>query len=1044
MHIKKHTADLKQLISYAQRDKTLELEVLIKNNKINSDMFYNTIKRLKGNPNILFKGETEVLDIITDNDFRVSVNGTNNILKYCEMNDISIIKELDIIKKNRIKSHDIVNYQLRFNLKRETEFDIKSPETKDLIRNWKTLNKIFRYKKRLSFVSIDKLFQFDLTILKSSDKKSERTNTSKKKKRDVKDFMKKYVIKPEYEPDFNIWFDSLKPNDEVNLVGKKINIPIKFKNIQKSNVFTNKIDYEIELEYLGNKNNYQGDSLSILKNLMGNTAILLQSIQKSYYIISEFEKNNVINEYKKIKKDNDYRFNGPMNVTLEKKHILEKNYEDYQNMLSIRKGYSVTDKADGERNLLIIIDDGTMYLMNRKNEIKYIGSKCIELANSILDCEYIVKDKHNKNINLLMIFDVYFYKNDDIRDRILFRSREEKEHGSINTSRLEVLDEIMEIMDIKLNLESNNNLEIKKKQFYFGDDDIYNIKTQNEIEGYKTAFVLTEDTDMIQLIKELKQDSQIFTECSKILGKKYIYHIDGLIFTPRGLTVGEEPNITKKNKFNGRWYSSFKWKPPEENSIDFLVEIKKNPDNMDNDLITYLDVDGEIKPHKTLILNIGYDPKRHTKYNSMRILNENLMFNDSYSMVPFSPTEYYQSNIHLVNIPLINDNIYTNETNKNIIENNMIVEFSYNESSENKWLPMRIRDNLTPNDFITATNVWRCIHNPITLDMISTGNIDDKENDFNNYYSSKVKRKDKKCLPMNDLHSYIKKKLIVDNTLNDKNFLDTSVGKGGDLNHWIDAEVNMLVGIDISHNGLIDNNNGACNRILNKSAELDNSHIAENYLMIWGDTSKNILDCGGDELNKYYLDIIYGNIPLASLSNGKLRSFYNLGKDTGFDVVSSQFSIHYYFKNEETINTYLNNVSMSLKVGGRFIGTCLNGSTVFEELGPKDTIINEEAVLCWKITKKYSQTIFPPDTSSLGMEIDVYNESIGSTITEYLVNYDYLVFLCSKYNLKLIETASFEKMYSTITDSKYGKIKDMTEELKKYSFMNNYFIFEKV
>ena len=191
MHIKKHTADLKQLISYAQRDKTLELEVLIKNNKINSDMFYNTIKRLKGNPNILFKGETEVLDIITDNDFRVSVNGTNNILKYCEMNDISIIKELDIIKKNRIKSHDIVNYQLRFNLKRETEFDIKSPETKDLIRNWKTLNKIFRYKKRLSFVSIDKLFQFDLTILKSSDKKSERTNTSKKKKKDIKNLIKK-------------------------------------------------------------------------------------------------------------------------------------------------------------------------------------------------------------------------------------------------------------------------------------------------------------------------------------------------------------------------------------------------------------------------------------------------------------------------------------------------------------------------------------------------------------------------------------------------------------------------------------------------------------------------------------------------------------------------------------------------------------------------------------------------------------------------------------------------------------------------------------
>ena len=65
------------------------------------------------------------------------------------------------------------------------------------------------------------------------------------------------------------------------------------------------------------------------------------------------------------------------------------------------------------------------------------------------------------------------------------------------------------------------------------------------------------------------------------------------------------------------------------------------------------------------------------------------------------------------------------------------------------------------------------------------------------------------------------------------------------------------------------------------------------------------------------------------------------------------YSSSYYFKNEESINTYLNNVSSSLKVGGRFIGTCLNGNNVFEQLGPNESISNMDETLCWKITKKY-------------------------------------------------------------------------------------------
>ena len=77
---------------------------------------------------------------------------------------------------------------------------------------------------------------------------------------------------------------------------------------------------------------------------------------------------DVIDQYKAIM--GDYKFSAPMNVSLTLQNIIEKNYDEYTHSVNIRKGYSVTDKADGERNLLLILKGGAMYLLNRKNDVK--------------------------------------------------------------------------------------------------------------------------------------------------------------------------------------------------------------------------------------------------------------------------------------------------------------------------------------------------------------------------------------------------------------------------------------------------------------------------------------------------------------------------------------------------------------------------------------------------------------------------------------------------------------------------------------------------
>ena len=91
-----------------------------------------------------------------------------------------------------------------------------------------------------------------------------------------------------------------------------------------------------------------------------------------------------------------------------------------------------------------------------------------------------------------------------------------------------------------------------------------------------------------QQTEEYKMDTEIFDKANEIYSKEYIYKIDGLIFTPISLSVGEDPTSDKPNKHTGRWYRSFKWKPSKENSIDFLIIFKK--DDNGKDMIT--DING--------------------------------------------------------------------------------------------------------------------------------------------------------------------------------------------------------------------------------------------------------------------------------------------------------------------------------------------------------------------------------------------------------------------------------------------------------------------
>ena len=1068
---KENLETLEKKIKYSQRDSNLELEAVV-DREISQAKFMQILQKIKQmrhhvNPEIQ---EEETLDItfadrsITE---RITISNNTNIRKYCKSGTLTGIpeKNIKIMKKERVfPTTNVKDYGIRFNLKRETEVPLGSSEIQTLLRNLKSSEKNFRYKKRYSFTTKDNLFSFDMTVVKSSESREVRAPSQKKAKRDIKPFLRKYVIAPEYENNPDAWFDNLADDDVVELVGKKYMELVPKKDIKAANVFTNKMNYEVELEYIGNKIGGKKESNdTVLQKLIENVGYILQEVQDNYFLLAESKKDDFFNIYKSL--IGNHKFSGPNNVTLEYHNAVQRSYTDYYNTVNIRKGYSVTDKADGERNLLVIGEEGECYLFNRKNVVKATGKK-IDAPRTILDGEYIKQDKLGNPIALFMVFDIYFLNGEDVRENVLMRSTEEKVDDKVEKSRLEHLDDFINTLNSVGESEGESEdseregrssaleFTIKKKKFYFGNNDPFSEEIERIVSGFDTELEAERDSEKVKEIQEnikmFTGDFQIFEHCHTIMSKEYIYNIDGLIFTPISLGVGEEPNIEKRNKYSGRWHRSFKWKPAEENTIDFLVSVKKDEEG--KDFVGYGVINGKSVPYKKIVLKVGYQARQHNKYNAFRVMNENLIYDDKYYPIPFQPTNPYLKDAHILYAVL--DNGVMKCKDGTVFSDGDIIECLYNNKSTghlDKWIPTRVRDVLSPNDFTTANNVWKTFNYPISHNDITTGDLVKGKEEI--YYYNINNRKQLNTKYINQFHNYIKKNLIAGVSNKGDILLDMSCGKLGDLHHWINADLSMCVGMDLNRDNLENIDNGACVRVLNLT---NTSPLVENILVVWGDSSKEMIssEAGKDTLNKYYLDVLYGNVPLEKVENNKLRRFYNLGNtsqegNNGFDLVSCQFSIHYFFGNEIDLNGFLKNVSDNLKKGGKFIGTCFNGGRIYDALersydGKLEEFINGKPV--WKIIRKYDGQMFPADNRSLGMGIDVYFESIGTTTLEYLVNMDYLKSKCSEFGMKLVDNKDFSVLFDNLKKSgdKFKEAHKMDDQLARYSFFNDYFIFEKI
>ena len=410
----------------------------------------------------------------------------------------------------------------------------------------------------------------------------------------------------------------------------------------------------------------------------------------------------------------------------------------------------------------------------------------------------------------------------------------------------------------------------------------------------------------------------------------------------------------------------------------------------------------------------------------------------------------------------------------------MIVEFRYDNSSEDmntRWVPLRVRYDKTAdfrnngrnfgNAYHVANDVWYSIHNPITIDMITTGsNIPDdifsEDLYYNKVYGTSATQN------LRDFHNLFVKKFLI-NSISKRNdsLIDYAVGKGGDIKKWINAKLGFVFGIDIFKDNIENRIDGACTRYLNNKKMYS---VMPSALFINGNSANNIRNGNAalSEKSKQITKAVFGTGAKDVKELGKgVHKNYGVAKN-GFNIGSIQFALHYMFESEHTLFNFLRNVSETIKVNGYFIGTCYDGKEIFKLLNnlnykEKTSIIENDKKL-WEITKKYNKTEFDDDESCIGYSIDVYQESINKTFQEFLVNFDYLTRIMENYGFKPLtkEELKYLKLNNSIGNFKelfnlldkniktnpsmqkeYRNSLNMTSGEKTISFLNNYFIYKK-
>lgn len=942
------------------------------------------------------------LSVLTPQKVRLSLQGLGVIQNYCRDDKLegkpftAMIKDRTGLESNV----DLEEYEMRVKSRREIPLADTDHRVKEILDTWPQQQKAFRLIKRWTFKG--KGIRIDMSSVRSTIVDSRR----------------------EYK-----WVRSF----------------------LEQNIFKSNPVYEVEVELLRDSNTDTPEkALSCLVRGVGE---ILRAIQKNTLLIRKSIRDKVLAAYTELNGSNKFRGVSP--VTLEVKNMSAELEDKVPN---IRTGYNVTDKADGLRALGYCNKDGELYLLDMALNIYRTGLKALACRNSIVDGEWVTRDKEDKAINYFLIFDIY-------------RSIEGKDVSQLP---FHVLDDTKQ--------ESRYN------------------KLQAWIKGWNESqeVLLKEITELTKLRVFLKNfifakpnNTDIFRACADTLDTPHIYHTDGLILTPNLNTLPAKSGET--------FFEQFKWKPAKDNSVDFLVSIEKDAETSTIDQITIgtQPDTGNTVRYKTLRLYVGaakepaFDDPRATILNELPLPRGKSKV--AYQPILFNPIDFPDTMASICYREIkvdreTGDEYIITEDSEEPITNRSIVEMRYDPSASPgwRWIPMRVRHDKTErllrgqitrtlNSEKVALSVWNSINNPVTISMIRTGAEEPTEDEMKEYerkeeeeivgrryYERKAQKQDLALVRgMRDFHNkWIKDILLYRSVMKggNKKVLDFAVGKAGDLQRWRREKALFVLGLDKAGDNIRDPANGAYRRYMDTLIQAGNQHVPRMVFAI-GDSGLPIItgEAGATPEEADMLRTLFGQAQVQGVVPKDIVSLSGVLR-SGADVAVCMFALHYFFETKETLDGFMKNIKECVKVGGYFTGCCFDGKRVFDKLSSlkkgQMAVGKEDDVPIWSISKEYDEIELESDDSSIGLPIDVEFISIGSKHREYLVNFDYLkkrmhdigFELLNEDECKAIDlkesTNTFDVSYRMAVAAK--KSFPMSDTVKEFSFLNRWFIFKRV
>ena len=734
--------------------------------------------------------------------------------------------------------------------------------------------------------------------------------------------------------------------------------------------------YELEIEFVNRETKLE--TSLIIKDLIEIMTKTSQAYYQSPFILSVSD----IQRYQQEFKMSSNLFLNP--VTLVRRHLKA------DNLHNILKDYTVTNKADGYRTGLYVARDRKLLLIRPTFQLVWTGITALtdEHTGDFIDGEYIA-DKR-----LFCIFDIYRFRNRDVRNLPLMKSDEDTLKNPLN-SRLGCARSFVDDLRSKFRMTPTlTPLRIETKLFLAGDG-------------------------------QAMEDS-----IQKILKTEFEYETDGLIFTPRNSAVA--PSDDRKGK---TWLRVYKWKPPHLNTIDFLIKISSDE--------TFDPVDkvkakkGDLYVSRTPGDDIVYPRETMTgEYVPKKLPQDLQKVAETNTRVPsvFQPTVPRDPDAYQILVP-------TNEKNTTVdsqglkVEDNTIVECAF-DTETRRWKILRTRYDKTfqyrvlrepqyGNDIATANSVWTSIHIPVTemmiSNLVSSPPDDTYEDDM--YYRDDLKRCSRVFNDVYDFHNRIKDELYKENVKKDDTLLELAVGRGGDLNKWKRVKPSKVVGVDISLSNITSPTQGSAVRYLNDRKNHPRDFIPP-CLFIEGDMTAFPLF---DQEDKY-MNILTGK---ETGSTAYLKEFEGLDK---FDTISCQFALHYACESDEIFRAFAKNLQKYGK--DVFFGTCSDGKSIYSLLAGKKThLFGGEKQVCGEYTKEYEDR--ESWSEDFGMPVKVFLESFDRPAIEYLVPFEKVTQIMEEYGYDLVESKLFSELYSNQTGI------TLTAEQQTFSFLNRTFVFKR-